>query len=173
MLHITASVLRFPVCRYIASQRDRLARSAEPPAASAAVPWHEYFDASDLGRLRIVQGDPLPVANPPFSHIVRRFGLTYPDLTMVDAITFDHVIAARVPLTPDLLFHELVHVVQYRLLGVSEFAYQYTRGFLSRRSYNEIPLEVCAYELDRRFRLSAQPFDVEAEVKAWFSRGLC
>jgi hypothetical protein len=32
----------------------------------------------------------------------------------VAAITFDHIIASRQPLTLTLLFHELVHAVQFR-----------------------------------------------------------
>ena len=64
-----------------------------------------------------------------------------------------------------VLFHELVHVVQFRLLGVREFSRQYVEGFLKSGSYEGIPLEVCAYELEARFEMSARPFAVEDEVR--------
>ena len=51
-----------------------------------------------------------------------------------------------------LLFHEIVHVVQYRLLGVRGFAEQYIRGWArSGFDYREIPLEVEAYALEAEF----------------------
>ena len=46
------------------------------------------------------------------------------------AITFDDVVVFHDPLTPQLIFHEMVHVVQYRLLGIDEFARLYVRGYL-------------------------------------------
>jgi hypothetical protein len=70
-------------------------------------------------------------------------------------------------LRPSLLFHELVHVVQFRLLGVQRFARLYTRGFLSTGSYLGIPLERCARDLESRFAIDPAPFDVAAEVTTW------
>ena len=49
------------------------------------------------------------------------------------AITFDDVVVFHEPLTPQLVFHELVHVTQYRLLGIEEFARLYVRGYLAWR----------------------------------------
>lgn len=51
-----------------------------------------------------------------------------------------------------LLFHELVHVVQYRLLGIDEFVARYVSGW-SRNGfrYDRIPLERDARELEERF----------------------
>ena len=56
------------------------------------------------------------------------------------------------PLSRAFLFHELVHTVQYKHLGLQGFAEQYVRGFLSGGSYEEIPLEKQAYELEGKFR---------------------
>ena len=44
----------------------------------------------------------------------------------------------------------MVHVLQYRLLGIEEFARLYVRGYL-HGGYDGTPLEVCAYQLDGRF----------------------
>lgn len=46
-----------------------------------------------------------------------------------------------VPFTEALLFHELVHVEQYRHIGVSRFADLYLKDFLNGGGYFEIPLE--------------------------------
>jgi hypothetical protein len=43
-----------------------------------------------------------------------------------------------------------VHAVQYWQLGLQGFAEHYVRGFLSGGSYEEIPLEKQAYELEGR-----------------------
>jgi hypothetical protein len=55
---------------------------------------------------------------------------------------------------------------------LGEFVARYVRGFLSGGSYEAIPLEMNAYELDGRF--AAEPtkvFSVESEVQAWVDGG--
>jgi hypothetical protein len=67
-----------------------------------------------------------------------------------------------------LLFHELVHVEQYRQLGIPRFWELYVRGFLSGGGCEGIPLEVGAYELGRRFETGPrQRFSVAEEVARW------
>jgi hypothetical protein len=58
-----------------------------------------------------------------------------------------------------------VHVVQYRHLGVSSFADLYVRGFLNGGSYEEIPLEKQAYELEARFANNGEAFSVDDDVQ--------
>ena len=71
-----------------------------------------------------------------------------------------------------LLFHELVHVEQYRQLGIPRFSELYVRGFLNGGSYEAIPLEVNAYSFEDRFRRDPQRgFSVEAEVTQWLAEG--
>jgi len=60
-------------------------------------------------------------------------------------------VVSHEPFNDRLLFHELVHVVQYEKLGLEGFAAKYVRGFLNGGSYEGIPLEMNAYELDARF----------------------
>ena len=70
------------------------------------------------------------------------------------------------------LFHELVHVVQYSQLGLHEFAAKYVTRFLTGGSYEAIPLEMNAYELDARFASAPlNGFSVETEVQAWTDAG--
>jgi hypothetical protein len=165
-----AHLLRIPISRYIISNRHRLAAIAKPIPPNSTARLREYFEPADLDRVRVVQRDPLPVTDPPFSAFVRHLGFDYPGISASEGITFDHIIAVRT-WNDRLLFHELVHVVQYRLLGVETFTHLYIRGFLSKGSYDRIPLEVCAYELDRRLDRGGAPFRVQSEVKRWISSG--
>ena len=66
-----------------------------------------------------------------------------------------------------LLFHELVHVVQFNLLGIDEFVTRYVAGWTRNGfRYRDIPLERDARELEARFALDpSHPFSVEVEVR--------
>jgi len=64
----------------------------------------------------VALANPLPIPDPPFYPLFRWLRLDIPEPSLVDAITFDHVIAARETMGLPLLFHEMVHVVQDRLL---------------------------------------------------------
>jgi hypothetical protein len=69
------------------------------------------------------------------------------------------------------LFHELVHVEQYRQVKVPRFAELYVRGFLTGGGYDGIPLEINAYDLGGRFEMEPQrPFSVEREVSRWIAQ---
>ena len=162
-----ATLLAWPVAWYIRRQRDSLINRATALSADSKPRLHPYFAGSDLDRVRVFETDRQPLPALPFRRAARRIGLDVLDRSQIAAITFDCVIAAQQPLRPRLLFHELVHVVQFRLLGVTAFARLYTQGFLATGSYAEIPLERCARDLERRFDSDPSPFDVEAEVAAW------
>jgi hypothetical protein len=81
------------------------------------------------------------VPNPPFYEDLQKLGFTgLPDFTTMAAITFDDVVVFHHPLTPQLILHEMVHALQYRLLGIEEFARLYVRGYL-HGGYDGTPLE--------------------------------
>ena len=174
-----SAALSAAVAEYIHAQREHYLGRSAPLSFSEL--WHRFFAETDLQRIRAVQAgasDPLAVANaaatgrvpnPPFYADLESLGFTgLPNFAHMPAITFDDVVVFHEPLTPQLIFHELVHVVQYRLLGVQEFARLYVRGYL-RGGYAGTPLEICAYELDGRFIMGSVGFDVEAEVRAWIA----
>jgi hypothetical protein len=165
-------LLARPVADYINGQRNQLEKTGKVIPGHHRERLRHYFRHADLDRVRILERESLLIPALPFSDTARRLGLDLPDLSLVAAITFDRVIASRQPLTSALLFHELVHVVQFRLLGVSAFARLYVRGLLMAGSYDGIPLERCVAELDCRFETEATPFDVEREVAGWIERGL-
>ncbi len=167
------------VAQYIRTQREHYYGRAVPLTFSEL--WSRFFSADDLQRIRAVQaGAPVHpakfttierVPNPPFYGELEKLGFTgLPDFSSMPAICFDDVVVFHEPLTPQLIFHELVHVVQYRLLGIDQFAQLYVRGYL-HGGYSGTPLEICAYDLDGRFIMGSVGFDVEAEVRAWMESG--
>jgi len=173
------AALNLEVAGYIRTQRA----SYYPRSVSLTFSdlWLRFFSAADLQRVRAVQAgasaasaasDTLDrVPNPPFYTDLEKLGFTgLPDFSIMPAITFDDVVVFQESLTPQLIFHELVHVVQYRLLGIDEFARLYVRGYL-HGGYEGTPLEVCAYELDGRFIMGSVGFDVEAVVREWMETG--
>jgi len=105
--------------------------------------------------------------------LVRVFGIQgMLEMSSIGAITLIDVVAHPDELDLGTLFHELVHVVQYRVLGLKEFARLYVRGFLERAGYEGIPLERQAYQLGSRFeRWPQRLFSVEEEVIRWHSAG--
>lgn len=159
-----AHILSLPVALYIRRQHDRLTGQSHAISDAARLRMAPYFSADLLSGVRIVERDPLPIPNPPFANSIRRLGFDYPNLALTAAITFGNLIATRAPMSPSLLFHELVHVVQYQRLGISVFARQYVHGLLTYRSYEQIPLEAAAFQLQARFEWERVPFDVEAEL---------
>jgi hypothetical protein len=87
------------------------------------------------------------------------------EMSSIGAITLVDVVAYPDQLDRDTMFHELVHVVQYRVLGLRRFARLYVKGFLEGRGYEGIPLEQQAYELGARFKRRPEDiFSVEDDV---------
>lgn len=66
-------------------------------------------------------------------------------------------------------FHELVHVVQWEVLGPKFFLMLYAEG-LERFGYRENPLEVMAYSLEEEFERGLGVFEVEARVREELGR---
>jgi hypothetical protein len=71
--------------------------------------------------------------------------------------------------TERLYFHELIHVVQWRLLGPERFLAVYANG-LETLGYRESPLEAMAYNAENSFCQSDQCFDAENLVAEQLSR---
>ncbi|MBI4397696.1 MAG: hypothetical protein HY586_01050 [Candidatus Omnitrophica bacterium] len=65
-----------------------------------------------------------------------------------------------------ILFHELVHVTQYELLGIKEFLKQYLTSWAYHEySYPQIALERVAYGLTHHFEtFPGKPFSVKERV---------
>lgn len=161
---IAALALGPPVHLYIRVHRERLQPQAKPLTEQAKAALAAYFSTDLLNRVRVLVADPLPLPEPPFSSLARRLGFDFPSISPIEAITFRDVIVCRTAMHRSLLFHELVHVVQFHLLGVAGFARRYVNGFLAMRSYCDIPLERSAFDLQVRYETETRPFDVAREI---------
>jgi hypothetical protein len=163
------------VAEYIEQQRQTYRGSAVPLDAHQRSAMQPFFPASVLDSARVVVLAGKRVSNSPFYGQLVAMGFetgSLPNFSLMAAITYVDTVVSNKPFTDRLLFHELVHVVQYEKLGLAKFAAKYVKGFLSGGSYEAIPLEMNAYELDARFATKqTEAFSVTAEVQSWIDRG--
>jgi hypothetical protein len=142
----------------LATHRNR----AQPVASLGFARLPRYFSPALLDSSRVVVVERLPV--PPLTRLglpqfaeMERFqlgGITYFDTFFV---------TAGETANEALHFHELVHVVQWSLLGPERFMLRYAEG-LATHGYRDSPLEVMAYDLEERFKRSRVVFDAELEI---------
>jgi len=121
-----------------------------------------YFSVETLALANVVLVDRLPI--PPLSS----WGLTrFADFERSDpdGITYlDTFFLKRHQSKNEAIhFHELIHVIQWRVLGPENFLRSYADG-LERFGYRENPLEVMAYDAEKRFVTSTAGFDAEQFV---------
>ena len=77
----------------------------------------------DSARVVVLAGE--RVSNPSFYGELMKMGFeagSLPDFAEMAEITFVDTVVSHEPFTNGVLFHELVHVVQYEKLGLMEFA---------------------------------------------------
>jgi hypothetical protein len=158
---------------YITSSRKKFAPQAGPLTEAQRSIMQPFFraEAMDNARLCVLHGTRVP--NPSMYSMAKLMGIrNLPDFSDMAAITFVDVVVSHVEFSDALLFHELVHVVQYAQMGATEFASRYVHGFIQGGSYEEIPLEKNAYALEGRFSQNEkQPFSVDDEVRQWREAG--
>jgi hypothetical protein len=163
------------VMAYIELQRQTLRCRATPLSRDQTATMQPFFPASTLDTATVIALAMERVGNPPFYGALVQMGFepaALPDFSHMAAITFVDTVVSHEPFTDRLLFHELVHIVQYQKLGLEQFANKYVTGFLSGDSYDGIPLERNAYELDARFAAApTKPFSVSDEVQGWIKAG--
>jgi hypothetical protein len=141
------------------------ASAARPVASLGFSRLPHYYDAQLLDSSMVVSVPMVPV--PPLSAMgLDRFS----DFEQMDArgITYLNTYFVRADQShlESLHFHELVHVIQWRLLGPEKFLAFYADG-LERFGYRNSPLEVMAYSFQDRFeRDEAKPFSVEAACQS-------
>ena len=158
---------------YIVGSRKKYIANAAPLAPEQRAAMQPFFSSEilDQARLLVLHGE--RVQDPPFYGMARMLGFkNLPSFADTTAVTFVDVIVSHEPFTDSLLFHELVHVVQYAQLGPKEFASRYVEGFLKGGSYAEIPVEKQAHELEQRYSSNQQTaFSVADAVKTAIAEG--
>ena len=135
---------------------------ARPVASKSFRRLPLYFSRTQLEAAKFVAVDRIPF--PSLSSIgLRRLkefergdhdGITYLDT---------YFLKRRVAGDESLHFHELIHVVQWRLLGAEFFLAMYAGG-LEERGYRNNPLEKIAYDAQGLFDRSTAVFDAEKLV---------
>ena len=156
---------------WVARRRDLYRRGSTPLSGEARALLSGFFGPDLLRRTEVARVE--RIAGPLPGSLARWRPSGMLDLSTVRGMAFIDTIAiasANIHVCDDcmsLLFHVLVHVTQYHVLGTSSFVDEYLRGWLhSERRYHDNPMEVMAYELQQRFDLArAVPFSVEAEVQ--------
>jgi hypothetical protein len=121
-----------------------------------------YFTEKTLASTKVVLVDPLPM--PPLSSMgLVRFadfergnfdGITYIDTFFLKPFQSKN---------ENMYFHELVHVIQWQLLGPDRFLFSYANG-LECFGYRQSPLEAMAYDAETAFANSTAIFNVENMV---------
>ena len=128
----------------------------------------QYFTKDLLSSTKVVVVDRVPM--PPLSSM----GLSqfaefehgdYAGVTYLDTFFVKRSSAS----VERLHFHELIHVVQWRLLGPEKFLAIYADG-LEKVGYRDSPLEAMAYNAEESFCLSDQIFDAENLVAEQLNR---
>jgi len=161
------------VAEYISEQRTAFSGDAMRLSVDQISAVGPFFDDELLEVTGVVILTDRRVENPSFYHLLLRdVGFQIPDFSTMSAITFGDVVVSHGALPDEVLFHELVHAEQYRQLSVPRFAEHYVRGFLKEGSYYGIPLELNAYELEKRFETDRmRSFSVANEVRKWIKEG--
>jgi hypothetical protein len=161
------------VADYISSSRKKYAANAQPLTLEQRTAMQPFFPADILDQTKLLVLKEQRIQDPGFYTMARMMGFKdLPSFSNVSAVTFVDVIVSHQEFTLDLLFHELVHVVQYAQLGVKEFGARYVSGFVTGAGYDGIPLEKNAYELEQRFHAHpAEAFSVADDVKQWIASG--
>jgi len=163
------SQLSHMVEEYISSSRKKYAPQAVPLTDAQRTAMQPFFSSAvlDSARLCVLRGT--RVSNPSMYAMAKMMGIrNLPDFAAMTAITFVDVIVSHQEFTDALLFHELVHVVQYAQMDMKEFAARFVNGFIQGGSYEEVPLEKMAHALEDRFSENAtQVFSVDDEVRQW------
>jgi len=167
--------IAIPVAQlWVRSQRKkhRCAENARSLTDRESAVLLPFFTDEILRKVRVTEVSSFP--SPWFYPLLRRFGIETPlDIAHAGAITFDDTIVIVRDVRQSsrdwyaLLFHEVVHVVQYTFLGLDGFIDRYLRGLVAvGMDYYQNPFEREAYTLQNRFQSAPHvPFSVEAEVR--------
>jgi hypothetical protein len=161
------------VSRWIIAQHDEFLWQCASLSPQQRAAMDGFFSPHLLDGVRVSNLDGLRVANPACYPLLAGMGFaSLPDFSQMAAITFADVVVSHVPFTNGLLFHELVHVEQYRQLGIPQFSNLYVLGFLIGGGYEGIPLERNAYALGARFEANPRRrFSVADQVSEWVRNG--
>jgi hypothetical protein len=160
---------------WLHQQRELFLPSSIPLDSNQRTELQPFFPAEILGRARIVDasqtGETIPY--PPFYERVRAGGArVIPDAAHMTAMPFFDVMVFNRKPTLRTVFHNLVHVTQFVILGAESVLKGYFETLNESGLWMVVPFEEQAYQLDGRY--TANPFDlfsVEKEIQEWVRSG--
>ena len=160
---------------WLHQQRELFLPSSVPLDENQRTELQAFFPAEILGRARIVDvsqtGESLPY--PPFYERVRAGGArVLPDAAHMTAIPFLDVMVFNRKPTLRTVFHNLVHVTQFTVLGEKRVLKGYFETLNDAGLWMVVPFEEQAYQLDARYTLNpSDVFPVEKEIQEWARSG--
>ncbi len=143
-------------------------KDAQPIAAMRFARLPLYFDQALLETTKFIPIDRVPM--PPLSAMgLSRFAAF--EQGDFDGVTYlnRYFIKRTVVAEEALHFHELIHVIQWRLLGPEGFLAAYANG-LDEFGYESSPLEKMASEAEAAFKRSSAIFAAEKFVAEQLAR---
>lgn len=150
--------------------QETIAKHASEARRLNAYPFQrlrDCFSSSTFELARIVEM-PGAVPRPPLRSLGLAEFAEFEDSDFA-GITFNNTYFIKRAHAADesLHFHELVHVVQWQMLGPIPFLATYAQG-LASHGYRTSPLEAMAYDLQARFDSNLGPIDVAVAVQQAF-----
>jgi hypothetical protein len=138
-------------------------RLARPVSSFGFTRLPVYFSDDTLARANVVVVDSVP--KPPFAALGLEQFADFESMEL-DGITYRDFYFLNRALVDDesLHFHELIHIVQWHVLGAERFLLAYALGHVSVGVYRNNPFERIAYDLQARFVDLPNPFQVEPLV---------
>ena len=134
------------------------------------LPLQDYYDTQVLDTVRVATVN--RISNPPFYDELAESGFPILDLSGSAGITFIDCVVVRSPFQQhfpswiSILFHELVHVVQFELLGPRKVLEAYLQAWEQNGyQYHDVPFEIQAYRLEARFERHEPLFSVREVIE--------
>ena len=161
------------VSEWIRTERARHRPLALPLDPTEITVFEQYFPKEILESVRVRAVDKMP--SPDFADAIRHRGHRIFDPSQARGLALDDTVLLLgrnlppgSPARRSVLFHEIVHVAQYRYLRVDSFIQRYFASLEDvRYRYPDIVFESQAFELQHRFTTSlGRPFSVDDEVRA-------
>jgi len=160
---------------WVKQQRAKFLPSSIPLNSEQRKNLQPFFTAEILDRLRIINlsqtGGTIPY--PPFYERVRAGGArVVPDAAHMTAMPFLDVAVFNTEPTLRTIFHTLVHVAQFTLVGPEKVMEGYFRALNESGLWMVVPFEEQAYQMDARYtRDPSDVFSVEEEIQEWLRTG--
>ena len=156
---------------WLRRQRKIHLANARPLSSQEKSQLDGYFEKRILDKARLADVD--QISNPEFYDDLAKSGIPIPldfstavGLTLVDCIIIRKELWANPASLISTIFHELVHVVQFDILGFKRHIELYSDSLRdSGYQYHGVILEKQAYDLSERFVSGKSPFSVSRAVK--------